>query len=172
MLEVRERHVRGDEAVNAARLLGYAGLIPFAALPLIELMSDYVSEELLSEGRLLVLFYGVVILSFMSGCRWALRVIDPEQGALAPFAGFLGAVAPPLIAWVLVLLPEASERLSLDLWLRFTILAGLLVVVFLQDLAHRRQGGPLPDWYWHLRIHLTAGAAGSILLGVLIAAFA
>lgn len=156
--------------VDGARLsqqsgqrLGYAGLLPFWAMPVLVLAQDSLEPTLFEALLNWLVLYGVVIVSFMGGSRWALCVADPDARGQSVFGGFLGAVTPPLIAWAVV----APEPL-LPGWnphpvTQGLILALLLGVIYVQDWSHHRRGG-VAQWYMELRTRLTLGAATALVL--------
>lgn len=123
-------------------LLGLAGVLPFAwgALTiLVPALGDW-SLDLLGRrltGRTLLLLYGTIILSFMSGAIWgfATRAEGRRAAALyalstfpAIWALFLGYSAVALALGFLALLP-------LD--------------------AHAQRAGLAPPWWMRLRLLLT-----------------
>ncbi|MFC3851736.1 DUF3429 domain-containing protein [Salinispirillum marinum] len=90
------------------RLLGYAGLIPFIALPMLQTVGVVYTALPYST---LFDFYSVVILGFMAGVLWPARESDSAHQALAwlsvtpPVLGFLTlAIAPGLFLWVQLML--------------------------------------------------------------------
>ena len=131
--------------------LGLAGLIPFASLALVLWLApawrDWASPMLTG--------YGVVILSFMGGCRWGLAAAGMGDGArLKPLAI---SVLPALYAWLVALLPDADAQVLLA----FGVLALLTA-----DLMLARNGGA-PPWWPALRWPLSIGASGSLFAGAM-----
>ena len=133
-----------------ARLLGPAGLIPFAALAI------GIWAGLPGAGTALAA-YGATILAFLGAVHWGLALAAPatERGA---DLGRLGlGVVPSLIAWVALLLPLPAGL-------------GLLALAILGTAAAESwaaQAGLVPRAYLGLRWLLSAGAAASLLLGLL-----
>jgi hypothetical protein len=115
--------------------LGWAGVIPFAALSAATVVgwpsSAFVAPALVT--------YGCVILSFMGGAQWGLATRAPQ---VAPFAW---AVVPALVAWPILFL---QPRLAL------VALAIAFAALCAYDLWTVRAGFA-PPWYGRLRLHLT-----------------
>lgn len=139
-----------------ARLLGPAGLIPFAGLA-IGIWAGW------SGAGPALAAYGATILAFLGAVHWglALAAPDAEPGPAAGTArgvawGRLGlGVVPALVAWVALLLPLAA---GLGL-LAFAILATALA----ETMAAR--AGLVPRAYLGLRWLLSTGAGLALLLG-------
>ncbi|WLD58516.1 DUF3429 domain-containing protein [Salinispirillum sp. LH 10-3-1] len=104
------------------RTLGYAGLIPFVALPLLQVTG---SAATALPPITLFSFYSVVILGFMAGVLWPARAAESAHGTLAwlavtpPVVGFLTlAFFPGVFLWVQLLLflalRAAEMRLQFD----------------------------------------------------------
>jgi hypothetical protein len=135
---------------ESARLLGYAGLLPFAALALCALFAP---EALAGWARASLAHYGATILAFMGGCRWGFAAAGLGEGpTLRPLAL---SVAPSLLAWVALSVPAPGDLL---------LLAAGLGALLAADLALVREGGA-PKWWPALRWPLTVGAAASCVLG-------
>lgn len=124
-----------------ALVLGWAGVIPFAAL----------TAALLARIDLplapvpALVGYGCAILSFMGGAQWGLAVRSPDDAdaRLAPYAI---CVLPALLAWCALFLPWRAGLLGLALGF-----VGLLSY----DLWTVRHGRA-PPWYGRLRLQLTS----------------
>lgn len=132
---------------DVARTCGLLGLAPFWALP---------AAIVIWPGRadlavVVVAAYAALILSFLGGARWgmALQAADPDPREVAL------AMAPTLLAWGLIIVLHAAERLQLF------GLAAMLMLVGLWDITSPQA----PPWYQRLRLMLTAGAAGGLCLG-------
>ena len=137
-------------ARDVARACGLLGLAPFCSLP--AAIAIWPSRADLTV--FVVAAYAALILSFLGGARWgmALQAPEPDPWALALSMG------PTLLAWGLLIVLHATERLELF------GLGALLVLVGLWDVASP-QG---PAWYQRLRLTLTAGASGGLCLGALL----
>lgn len=135
-----------------ARALGLAGLLPFAALA-VACHAAPAPWDGHAERALAV--YGVVILSFMGGCRWGFAAAGlGEEGASWWRLGV--STAPALLGWAAL-----ASGVTAALWAS----ALGLVALFAADVSLTRAGGA-PAWWPALRLPLTAGAAASLLLGL------
>lgn len=120
------------------RILGFAGLLPFAVLSLLTLIGpetwrDWVSVALIA--------YGAVILSFLGGTTWGLAVHENETRS--PI--YLLSMAPFFAAWVALLLPPFFGLMLLT--------AAFLGALFNDYLLKR--SGLSPGWFLSLRVLLT-----------------
>lgn len=136
-----------------ALLLGLAGVLPFAwgALTiLLPRFGDWAYETLGARlaGRTLLVLYGTIILSFMSGVIWgfATRARGRHAGAL-----YALSTAPAL--WALFL-----GHSTLALALGFAALLAL-------D-GHAQRAGLAPPWWLSLRLLLTALVVPCLLVGL------
>lgn len=134
----------------AAQRLGYAGLLPFAALAvwLAAIPLDHPWREM--NIRLLV-GYAAVVLSFLGGLRWGVATAERDPRATHAFA--IG-VLPAIGGWVALFLPPHIAFV-------------LLAVAFAAHGAWDALSGPsgaIPDWYARMRIHLTVGVVAAMLL--------
>jgi hypothetical protein len=131
-----------------AKLLGYAGLIPFATLGVGVWV---VPDAWLADMHAALLGYAAVILSFMGAVHWGLAMAADAAAAQRQ----LGlSVLPALLAWLALLLPAAYGYALLLLGF-----AGLCLV----DRAAGRVG-LVPEWYPSLRVALTGGVVVSLLI--------
>ena len=137
-----------------ARLLGIAGLLPFAGLALGLLIFPERSGAL----GLWLRGYGAVILSFVGALHWAFALrlppVDHEHGP-----GMYGwSVVPALLAWVSLALPVPAAL-------------GLQLVGFLAQAGFdaRLTGFHwYPAWFWRLRMLLTAVVCASLGLSAIL----
>ncbi len=129
--------------------LGLAGLIPFVALAALSWLPGSHTDWVVP----LLTGYGVVILSFMGGCRWGLAAAGFGQGQGTRL--FALSVTPALYAWIVALLPDAQAQ---------ALLAVGLLALLAADLHLTKTGGA-PDWWPSLRWPLSLGAAGSLFAG-------
>lgn len=97
--------------------------------------------------------YGALILSFLGGTTWGFALGDAQK-RFVPIRLIL-AMAPSIVAWLIMFQPPASRMLSL---------AGCLIVWAMLDqlMAHRDL---LPAWYPKLRWPMTLVAAASLVVG-------
>jgi len=140
--------------LRPVRLLGYAGLIPFAAAATLAVAGPAPWRGLALPA---LTAYGAVILSFLGAVHWglALRASPEESSAAWPRLGL--GVLPALVGWVGLLLPVPFGLALLA--------TGLLAVAATETVAAR--GGLLPPGYLALRWTLSLGAAACLLLGTL-----
>ena len=136
-----------------ARLLGPAGLIPFAGL------AAGIWAGWPGAGPALAA-YGATILAFLGAVHWGLALAAPagatEEQAERVAWGRLGlGVVPALLAWVALLLPLAAGLVLLAL--------GILATALAETLAARQ--GLVPRAYLGLRWLLSTGAGLALLLG-------
>jgi len=127
---------------RSAVLLGWLGVVPFAALSLAPLLLG--PHEAVRAVTGLVL-YAAIILSFMGGAQWGLamaREVD-QQADLS--RRLTVSVLPALAAYAMAILPPRAALLGLAL-----VFGALLAY----DLATVR-AGIAPAWYARLRIQLT-----------------
>ena len=123
-------------------LLGYAGVVPFAALALVVVLIGGTWRDLALRA---FLAYGAVILSFLGGIRWgaAARAAQARTGQYAL------AVLPSLWAWAFLL---ADSPLTAA----WGLLAGFLLMGF-ADWMKPAPG--IAPWLASLRVRLTAAVA-------------
>ncbi|MEM7739175.1 MAG: DUF3429 domain-containing protein [Pseudomonadota bacterium] len=148
---------------QAATILGLSGLLPFWALPTAHLFG----ADLIDPVAQIIALYGAVICSFMGGARWGLAMRTPERGA---FAGLLGSVMPPLLAWALVGSSVVGAGVLQDPLKQLVLIAALLGFQLIEDW---RSAGKqlLSTWYLKLRMVLVAGATTPIFLALIVSSF-
>lgn len=133
-----------------AFLLGWAGVLPFAALSVLTLAdgSQWFGFDPLHTLQALII-YGMIILSFMGGVQWGLEMTRPDgDGAL----GFTASVIPALIAFAASFVSPTAALL---------ILAAGFLILLGYDMARVRAGiGPV--WYGALRMQLSAAVLLSL----------
>ncbi|WP_334063774.1 DUF3429 domain-containing protein [Limimaricola cinnabarinus] len=129
---------------RAPLLLGLAGVLPFAWGALTTWFPGLAPGWLLQRlvGPYAQVFYGSVILSFMSGVLWGFAT--KAEGRAAAI-GYAVSVIPAL--WVAFLVGGGWERSSLVLIAGFV---GLLAL----DAGFQRHG-LAPEWWLRLRLLLT-----------------
>jgi hypothetical protein len=143
---------------RSALLLGLAGVIPFAWGALTTVNSDLQIWGSVNLGPRFVgpyvqLFYGSVILSFMSGVLWGFAA--KTTGRMAT-AGYALSVIPALWAFFMTGGGPTSAATSLI----FGFLGLLLLDWFFWRL------GLAPSWWMNLRGLLTALVVGCLAVGV------
>lgn len=87
--------------------------------------------------------YGALIASFVCGMHWAAALFAPQTLAVRLFV--LSNVAA-LLAWLAALLAPQPG---------FLILAAIFVALLGVD-QHLRVRGLWPDWFWKLRVAISA----------------
>lgn len=138
----------------AALLLGFAGLLPFvwSALTQVWAPADAWTMTVFGPrfvGPYLGLFYGTIILSFMSGVLWGFATrAEGRQAA----AGYALSVIPAL--WAFFFVGDGVTSATIYLMAGF---AGLLLV----DAAFVRHG-LAPRWWMNLRVPLTVLVLGCL----------
>jgi len=147
----------------SALVLGLAGLIPFFASS--ALMWVEGNSALNEFGRLLLIGYGAVILSFLGGARWGFEIARAPSN---PSLGLLVAsVLPSIVGWIAVGI--ASVPISMFISIPLSAVSfGLLYcgfsVQWLLD-VQPVTASDLPVWYPRLRSILTFGAVAALFFG-------
>ena len=133
---------------RAPVILGLAGTLPFVWSVLTVLSPDLASltTDLVGPrfiGPYVGIFYGAVILSFMSGVLWGFATKMTGSRATT---GYVLSVVPAL--WVFFTHGGGSDRATTFLIIGF---AGILALdwLFWRD-------GAAPDWWMNLRLIITA----------------
>jgi hypothetical protein len=123
---------------RAAALLGFGGVLPFAALAAAVWATPAAYLNFLIDAQIA---YGAVILSFLGAAQWGMALSKPQ-----PDPGRLTwSVIPALIAWVGLMLPPV--------WGLATLISGVLACYAMDQRAVT--AGFLPLWYAGLRQPLT-----------------
>jgi hypothetical protein len=135
-----------------ARLLGPAGLIPFAGLALACWLAP---PGWRGQASFALLAYGATILAFLGAVHWGLALRATPAEEPDDWARRGRGVVPALVAWVALMLPAVPGLLLLA--------AALLVVAGVETLATR--AGLMPPDYLRLRWILSTGAAVCLLAG-------
>lgn len=144
---------------RAALLLGLAGLIPFlwgaitAVLPDLGLWTARTIGPRFA-GPYVGLFYGAVILSFMSGVLWGFAT--KASGPVAT-TGYALSVVPAL--WAFFMTGGGPTSAGINLIAGFIGLLGLDWLFWKQGLA--------PAWWMSLRLLLTAIVVISLSVAIL-----
>jgi hypothetical protein len=143
---------------RSALLLGLAGVLPFGwglLTLLLPGLADWSSAALGPRftGPYVQLFYGAVILSFMSGVLWGFATRAPEGEAAL---GYGLSVLPAL--WVFFTTGGGPEAAAMAL------IAGFVALLALDWLFWRRRLAP--RWWMALRLLLTALVVACLGLGL------
>ena len=157
MSDISRRRIARDNTTSAstpraARLLGFAGLAPFACFLLGSIAA---SGDLANLSRDALIAYGAIILSFMGGCRWGFAAVDQDR--TANWRRYTVAVLPALYALPMTLIEFRAGALGLGVG---------LVALYLADLRLTRNGGA-PVWWPKLRLPLTCGATVCLVVAAL-----
>ncbi|MEL6640323.1 MAG: DUF3429 domain-containing protein [Pseudomonadota bacterium] len=143
---------------RAALILGLAGVIPFAWGAITTVFPDIALRLLPVIGSRFIgpyiqLFYGAIILSFMSGVLWGFTAKADGQTATT---GYALSVLPAL--WAFFMTGNGPVAGSINLIVGFL---GLLLL----DWQFWRQG-LTPPWWMKLRVLLTALVVLCLFSGV------
>lgn len=131
---------------KTARGLGYAGLLPFAALT----VAGITSNEALKVLQYF-LAYSAVILSFLGGIHWGLAM---QQGDHRSASQLATCMLPSLSAWISLTLPPLTA-------------ITLLIASYLLWWIYDRTAIEL-EWYHQMRAHLTFAVVFAHLIWVYI----
>lgn len=143
---------------RSALILGLAGLIPFlwGALTVLQPgLADWTNHTIGPRfaGPYIMLFYGAIILAFMSGVLWGFAM---KLGGAQATAGYVLSVIPAL--WAFFTTGGGPSGAGISLMAGFT---GLLAI----DWMFWRFG-VAPDWWLRLRAPLTAVVLACLAVGV------
>jgi hypothetical protein len=122
---------------RTARVLGYAGLIPFV---LAALMIHGPGPGAALAAQVFVA-YGATILAFLGGIQWGLALSPDSEH---PTERAVVGVLPSLVAWLALLVPTATATI---------VLAGGFAALLLWERARSPVTGT--PWYAGLRARLT-----------------
>jgi len=144
---------------RAPLILGLAGLLPFLWGALTVLLPDlglWTAQTVGPRfaGPYVMLFYGAVILSFMSGVLWGFAT--KAQGSLAA-AGYVLSTIPAL--WAVFMTGGGPHSAGTNLIFGFAGLLALDWQFARWDLA--------PPWWMPLRLLLSAVVIACLAVGVL-----
>jgi hypothetical protein len=144
---------------RAALWLGLAGVIPFAwgAATEISPAIHRIGLDMIGPrfvGQYVLIFYGTIILSFMSGVLWGFSTRAAGRTAAI---GYTLSVIPAL--WAFFFVGGGADRAT---WF---LIAGYLGLLGL-DYGFWR-AGLAPEWWMSLRSLLTALVVGCLTLGIM-----
>jgi putative flippase GtrA len=130
----------------SARRLGYSGLLPFfVGAALVWLVHD----ELQPVVATWLAGYAAVIVSFLGGVHWGLAM----RSSSSDTQEFGWAMAPPLVAWLALVMPPHAG---------LVLLAVMLIVCYLVDRRYYAAQGMAP--WLNLRFRLSMLASASCFL--------
>lgn len=132
---------------QTARILSWAGVLPFAAWALVAWTGapDWAVELLVG--------YGVLILAFMGGTLWAAALDKPQE----PEAPLIASIIIVLAALPAFVLPEVSAAL---------LLAALFALHWAAEAIWVRQSRP--GWYRRMRMAISATVVALLVITFLI----
>lgn len=133
-----------------AKMLGYAGLIPFVFFSVISML-DY---SFIKDPHYFLMTYAAIILSFMGAIHWGVAMsIDSDKANYQ-----LGiSVIPPLLGWFALLLPATYG---------YSILIISFSLLCLLDKEQNKRG-VFPEWYYPMRVILTTIVVLSLIMASL-----
>jgi hypothetical protein len=135
----------------AAQLLGYAGLLPFAAGAAGVWLLPPDQHGWVTQG---LAAYAALIATFLGGIHWGMAMRDPQPRLLC----WLWGVLPSLLCWAaLLVLPLWGAAAALS-----ALAATLLLCLVVDSRLYAVHG--LAGWLG-MRLRLTAVAAISCLVG-------
>jgi len=132
----------------SARLAGYFGLIPFAALAVTTLVASPSQSEMASHA---LVAYAAIIATFVGAIHWGLAAAQQDGSANWQY---LWSVVPSLLAWLCLFLQPPPALIAI---------AVLLVVCLVIDIG-AKSAGSFPPAMMQLRYRLTAIAVASLVL--------
>jgi hypothetical protein len=135
-----------------ARVLGFAGAIPFVALAAViwlARLGDFAWAPSPAVAEYVLIAYGATILSFLGAVHWGAAM----TGAAATDWPTLGwSVMPSLIGWAALLVQPQQGLLMLMIGLALAFAVDRRAILM----------GQLPRWYLPLRQALSALAVASL----------
>jgi len=133
--------------IPVARVLGYAGLIPFIVLSI----SSWLTPPLGHQSIDLLVLYAAIILSFMGAIHWGAALVNDSQNNSAHYTA---SVIPALVAWLAVL---TVQHIAISL------LLVSFVMLYRYDRHVNDQLG-FAAWYLPLRKQLTVVVSVCLLI--------
>lgn len=136
-----------------AKILGYAGALPFLVLspPALERMIE--TERNKDVAEKLQVAYGASILSFLGAVHWGCVLTKKSPIASFDTKRMAWSVVPSLIAWPTTALPTDLGAATL---------AAGTSLCYAVDVGYARKNA-LPIWYARLRLPLTMLAVSGLL---------
>ena len=86
-------------------LLGFAGVLPFAALALALWILPAAQAPLMARW---LVGYGAIILTFVGALHWGVAMVHPEVPERDRARLMLWSVIPSLVAWLALALPQLA----------------------------------------------------------------
>jgi hypothetical protein len=147
---VPDEKIMTPKHIQLARLLTYAGVLPFAGAGALAFWGQ------LHLAERLALSYGAVIASFLAGIHWAVYM---QHGERCPRNLFIASNITALLVFASLLL----ENIKVALLLQVLCFLYLLTLDLKLHLA-----GLWPEWFYRLRLVATALVVLA-LIGVMVA---
>ena len=123
---------------STAKLLGYAGLIPFLTFS----VGCWLPLPYVTDSLSVLIAYAAIILSFMGAIHWGAAMSrEDDQG----YQYLLVSVVPALAAWIALIIPAMAGLM---------ILLSGFILLYLYDRAVQLSQG-FPSWYIPMRTNLT-----------------
>lgn len=148
---------------DRAPLLGFLGLIPFVLGAVAAWFgTSFFSFEIAEGAVIWTMFYGAVIVSFLTGTRWggAIAAQRPER--------LLMAVAPALMAWGALVPTALTGGLAYTAGVRVVVLIIAFSLTLILELASKEwEVATGSSDYGRMRISLTGFALGLLVLMML-----
>ena len=135
-----------SQGPRTRRILGYAGLLPFAGCLAVMLMADDLKVQALAATQLL--YYAALIASFLGAIHWGVAFYGQAH---LQTARLVWGVTPALMAWPLLSLPPH---------IAFAGMAALFAFVLVVDCYLLRL---LDDDYRRLRLRLSVMVIACLL---------
>ncbi|MFO8023955.1 DUF3429 domain-containing protein [Thiohalophilus sp.] len=134
-----------------AKVLGYAGLIPFVVFSI----GTWIDLPGIQDADFVLRTYAAIILSFMGAIHWGAAMSRESQAALAQ----LGlSVLPALLGWVALLITPAYS---------YSLLIVAFIILCAMDHRAAKQN-LVPAWYVPMRIVLTTVVVLSLIGAALV----
>ena len=125
--------------VTTAKILGYAGLIPFVLFSI----GSWVPLPLVHDAVAILIAYAAVILSFIGAVHWGVVMSNSEDRHSMQL---LASVVPSLVGWIALLIPVIPALIIL--------LLGFIIHILYDWSMHKKL--VFPEWYLPMRIWLTS----------------
>ena len=133
-----------------AKILGYAGLIPFIVFS----AGTWMTLPLMENAHTALMTYAAIILSFMGAIHWGLAMSQSSSHANLQLAG---SVIPALLGWLALLIPMLYG---------YGLLALSFVLLYFADMLAGDKG-LFPSWYLPMRVILTAVVVACLVIAAL-----
>lgn len=146
-------HLLPEKIPDAARLLGYAGIVPFFALAL---AAYFVPAAYELRVFMALKVYAALIITFVGALHWGIAMFQPQLSDSQAWQLYGWGVVPALMAWVLVF-QSASYALA--------GFVTLFIVQWLMDRAAARTS-TVPPWFQPLRARLTLLVVVALLVAL------